>query len=147
MSYKGVFKPKNTSKYLGNPSNIIYRSRWELKLMMYFDNHKDVLGWASEEIAIPYRSPIDRRIHRYFVDFYVKRLVKGKIRESLIEVKPKVQTRPPKAAKTGKPTRRFVTEVRTWGINQAKWNAATEFCKDRGWDFLIMTEDELNIND
>jgi len=145
MSYKGVFKPKNPNKYLGNPSNVIYRSRWELKLMMYLDSHQDVLGWASEEIAIPYKSPMDRRIHRYFVDFYVKRLVKGSVKESLIEVKPKCQTTPPKPPKTNKPTRRFVTEVRAWGINQAKWKAAQEFCKDRGWDFLIMTEDELNI--
>lgn len=144
MSYKGVFKPKNPSKYLGNSSNIIYRSLWELKLMMYLDNHKDVLNWASEEIAVPYRSPVDRRIHRYFVDFYVKRNIQGKIKESLIEIKPKRQTKPPKTSKS-KPTPRLINEIKTWSVNQAKWKAAEEFCKDKGWNFLIMTEDELNI--
>jgi len=144
MSYKGVFKPKNPSKYLGNSSNIIYRSLWELKLMMYLDNHKDVLNWASEEIAVPYRSPVDRRIHRYFVDFYVKRNIQGKIKESLIEIKPKRQTQPPKTSKS-KPTPRLINEIKTWSVNQAKWKAAEEFCKDKGWNFLIMTEDELNI--
>lgn len=144
MSYKGVFKPKNPSKYLGNSSNIIYRSLWELKLMMYLDSHKDVLNWASEEIAVPYRSPVDRRIHRYFVDFYVKRNIQGKIKESLIEIKPKRQTQPPKTSKS-KPTPRLINEIKTWSVNQAKWKAAEEFCKDKGWNFLIMTEDELNI--
>ncbi len=144
MSYKGVFKPKNPSKYLGNSSNIIYRSLWELKLMMYLDNHKDVINWASEEIAVPYRSPLDRRMHRYFVDFYVKRVIQGKIKESLIEIKPKRQTQPPKVYKS-KATPRVINEIKTWSVNQAKWKAAEEFCRDKGWNFLIMTENELNI--
>jgi hypothetical protein len=144
MSYKGIFKPKNPSKYLGNSSNIIYRSLWELKLMMYLDNHKDVLNWASEEIAVPYRSPLDRRIHRYFVDFYVKRKIQGMVKESLIEIKPKRQTLPPKVPKS-KVSPRVINEIKTWSVNQAKWKAAEEFCKDKGWNFLIMTEDELNI--
>lgn len=143
MSYKGPFKPRNPSKYLGDPSNIIYRSLWELKLMAYLDKHPDVLGWASEEIVVPYRSPFDRKLHRYYVDFYVKRRVDGKIRESLIEVKPKSQTKPPKVTQAR--TRKYINEVRTWGINQAKWKAANEYCKDRGWDFKIMTEHELDI--
>jgi len=143
MSYKGPFKPRNPSKYLGDPTNIIYRSLWELKLMTYLDKHPDVLGWASEEVVVPYRSPFDRKLHRYYVDFYVKRRVDGKIRESLIEVKPKSQTVPPKV-KTTK-NRKYLNEVRTWGVNQAKWKAANEYCKDRGWDFKIMTEHELDI--
>jgi len=143
MSYKGSFKPRNPSKYLGNPSNIIYRSLWELKLMTYLDKHPDVMGWASEEVIVPYRSPLDRRLHRYYVDFYVKRKVNGKIKESLIEVKPKSQTVPPKVKK--QKSRRYLNEVTTWGVNQAKWKAAQEYCRDRGWDFKIMTEHELDI--
>lgn len=144
MAYKGRFKPKNPQKYLGNPTNIIYRSLWEAKLMKYLDDHPDVLGWASEEIVIPYRSPLDGKRHRYFPDFYVKRRVNGLVKETLIEVKPKAQTIAPKK-KNGRPTARFIREVRTYGVNEAKWKAASDFCKDRGWDFKIMTEHELGI--
>ena len=94
--YKGKFKPKNPKKYIGDPSNIIYRSRWELKLMSYLDKHPHVLEWGSEELIIPYKSPIDGRYHRYFPDFLVKRINKNGQKETiLIEVKPEYQTVPP----------------------------------------------------
>lgn len=144
MSYKGRFRAVNPQKYKGDPSNIVYRSRWELKLMGHLDAHPDVLQWSSEEVVIPYRSPIDGRIHRYFVDFYVKKKTSQGIEEVLIEVKPKAQTAPPQA-RTGKPTRRYINEVHTWGINEAKWNAAKDYCMSRGWKFVIMTEHELGI--
>jgi hypothetical protein len=145
MAYKGYFRPKNPSKYRGDPTNIIYRSRWELKLMMYLDDHKDVIQWSSEEVIIPYRSPIDGKIHRYFVDFLVTKINKeGKKETSLIEVKPAAQTKPP-AITENKKSRRYINEVMTWGVNEAKWKAATEYCKDRGWKFLIFTERELGI--
>ena len=73
MSYKGRYIPKNPNKYKGDPTNIIYRSSWELKLMRYLDEHSDVVQWASEEFFIPYKSPIDGRYHRYFPDFWMKR--------------------------------------------------------------------------
>lgn len=143
-TYKGYFKPKNPKKYKGDPTNIVYRSSWELKLMMYFDDHKDVISWGSEEIIIPYRSPIDGRIHRYFPDFIVTKINKdGKKETSLIEVKPFYQTKPPE--KKSKVTKKYLTEVKTWGINEAKWKSAIEFCKDRGWTFHIFTEKELGI--
>jgi hypothetical protein len=148
--YQGRFKPKNPQKYAGDPTNIIYRSGWEFKLMRYLDIHPDVVEWGSEELVIPYRSPIDGRIHRYFPDFIVKQInSNGKKETILIEVKPKAQTRPPDVSKaktaTGRASRRYITEVKTWGINQAKWKAAQEFCKDRGWKFQIMHEDHLGV--
>jgi len=149
MAYKGVFRARNPKKYKGNPSNIIYRSRWELKLMMKLDEHPDVLEWSSEEIVIPYRSPIDGRMHRYFPDFFVKQRNRDGIVECLIiEVKPYAQTQQPMLMETknNKPTRRYINEVMTWGINSAKWKAAEEYCKDRQWKFVIMTERELGIN-
>lgn len=147
MSYKGYFKPRNPEKYRGDPTNIIYRSLWELKLMGHLDSHPDVIQWASEEFIIPYRSPIDNRIHRYFPDFYVKRKNKhGIIEVLIIEVKPYKETIPPTPLDKGKkPTKRFLNEVRTYGINSSKWKAAREFCSDRGWNFQIMTEKELGI--
>jgi hypothetical protein len=143
-SYQGYFKPKNPQKYKGDPTNIVYRSSWELKLMTYLDLHKDIVTWGSEELFIPYRSPIDNKIHRYFPDFIVTKINKeGKKETALIEVKPAAQTKPPK--KQEKVTRKYITEVTTWGINEAKWKAADEYCKDRGWSFHIFTERELGI--
>lgn len=144
MAYKGYFRPKNISKYRGDPSNIIYRSRWELKLMMHLDDHPHVVNWGSEEVVIPYRSPIDGRVHRYFPDFIVTKLnSEGKKETVIIEVKPAAQTKPPDYQ--SKPTRRYITEVTTWGVNEAKWKAANEFCLNRGWKFQIFTEKELGI--
>ena len=149
-AYQGKFKPKNPSKYLGDPTNIIYRSGWELKLMLYLDAHPNVLRWGSEEVIIPYRSPIDGRIHRYYPDFFVEQINKDKKKERiLIEVKPKAQTKAPDVSKKMTPkgmiSKRYLTEVATYGVNQAKWKAAEEFCADRGWKFQLMTEVELGI--
>ena len=144
MSYRGYFKPRNPSKYNGDPSNIIYRSSWEAKLMKYLDDHPDVIKWSSEEICIPYRSPVDNKLHRYFPDFVIKKKnSQGLIETLMIEVKPKSQTVPPKIQK--KPSKKYVNEVFTWGINSAKWKAAQQFCEDRKWKFVIMTEDQLGI--
>jgi hypothetical protein len=143
-TYKGFFKPKNPNKYKGDSSNIIYRSRWELKFMMYLDERKEVVSWGSEEVVIPYRSPIDGKIHRYFTDFIVTKINSNGIKEtSIIEIKPLKQTKPPKIQ--SKLTRQYITEVKTWGVNEAKWKAATAYCKDKGWTFQILTEKELGI--
>lgn len=144
MVYQGYFKPKNPQKYRGDPSNIIYRSSWELRFMMYLDDHPDVIQWQSEEFFIPYKSPIDGRWHRYFPDFLIKKRNKEGLTETvLVEIKPLAQTKPPK--KQDKVTKRYITEVKTWGVNEAKWKAALEFCKDRKWTFHIFTEKDLNI--
>jgi len=146
MAYQGVFKPKNPQKYLGNPTNIIYRSRWELKFMMYLDSQQNVIQWASEEFCIPYRSPMDNRVHRYFPDFLVKKKTPDNQIETLVvEIKPMSQSKPPKP-QTGKPTRSYLQEVYNWGINSAKWEAANKYCGERGWKFLVIGEKELGIN-
>lgn len=141
---KGRFSPKNYKKYKGDPTNIIYRSSWELRVMRYLDENTNIIEWSSEEIAIPYRSPVDNRMHRYFPDFIVKaKMADGSIKTLMLEVKPKVQTREPE--KRTKMTKKYLTEVMTWGVNQAKWRAAEEYCKDHGWDFRLITEDQLGV--
>ena len=145
MSYKGKYKPSLPSKYKGDPTNIISRSLWERKFMVYCDQTTNVLEWGSEEIALPYRSPIDNRIHRYFPDFYIKvRENTGRIKKYLIEVKPKKQCMEPKVQK--KKTKSYVYEVYEYAKNQAKWKAAKSFCQDRQWEFKILTENELGIS-
>tara|TARA_Y100000114_G_C11621732_1_gene260003 strand:- start:156 stop:596 length:441 start_codon:yes stop_codon:yes gene_type:complete len=144
MSYKGKYKPSNPKKYKGDPTNIIYRSLWERKFMVYCDNHSKILQWGSEEIALPYRSPIDNKIHRYFPDFFIKVKEKnGKIKRYIIEIKPKKQTIEPVVKK--RKTKGYIYEVYEYARNQAKWKAAEEFCKDRLWEFKILTEEELGI--
>lgn len=141
---KGRFTPKNTSKYRGDYRNIIYRSSWELKFMKYCDLNNNILEWGSEEIAIPYRSPLDGKVHRYFVDFYIKvRDINGEIQKYLVEIKPKKQTKEPKKQK--RITKSYLYEVNEYVKNQAKWAAAEEFCEDHSMHFKIITEDELKV--
>jgi len=142
MAYKGRFKPENPAKYKGNPTNIIYRSLWERHLMVYLDKHPDVIQWNSEEFFIPYKSPLDKRYHRYYPDFWVKKKNKdGTVETTVIEVKPKAQTAQP--IKNEKHPRRFAKQVKTYAVNVRKWEAAKEFCDDRKWKFQILTEDNL----
>jgi hypothetical protein len=145
MAYRGRYKPTNPQKYKGDPTNIIYRSLLERRFMVWCDINSSVLEWNSEEVVVPYKSPIDMRYHRYFVDFWIRyRDRTGNLRACLIEVKPHKQTMKPKKKEGSvKPTRRYLNEIMTWGVNQAKWKAATEYCLDRNWEFKILTEKQL----
>lgn len=143
-TYKGKYTVKNPKKYRGNIADVVYRSAWELKLMNWCDKTEAVIEWGSEIAVIPYVSPIDKKIHRYFVDFYMKIENKhGNIKKYLIEVKPKKFTQEP--VKPKRITKHFIQEVHTYGINQAKWKAAREFCATKGFEFIILTEDELKV--
>jgi hypothetical protein len=144
MAYSGTFKPTNPAKYAGDHKNIIYRSSWECRVMAWLDKNPDVISWASEELIVPYVSPVDGRYHRYFPDFLVKVKTKdGKTKTMMLEVKPKKQTKEPEKKK--RITKQYINEVTTWGVNQAKWKAATEYCTDRGWEFMLVTEDHLGL--
>ena len=142
-AYKqGRFKPTNPEKYKGNAENIIFRSDWERRIMCWMDTNKNILEWSSEEIIVLYRSPVDNSVRRYFPDIYMKyRLPSGELKETLLEIKPDVQTRPP--VKPSRKTKKYLQEVVTYGINQAKWQAAEKYCSDRGWDFRVLTEHDL----
>lgn len=143
-TYKGKYIPKNPNKYKGDHTNIIYRSSWELKFMKYCDARKSIIEWSSEEIIIPYRSPLDGRIHRYFVDFYIKSIdTNNNITNYLVEVKPKNKINPP--VKNSQNSKKYLHEVYEYLKNQAKWNAAKEYCRDKKMEFIIITEDNLGI--
>jgi len=142
MAYKGKFSPKNPNKYKGDPTNIIWRSLWEKRVMTYLDENSNVIEWSSEEVIVPYISPVDNRRHRYFPDFLIKvKQANGNIKTMLLEVKPKQQTKEPKVQK--RKSKQYITEVTTWAVNQAKWKYAKEYCLDRGWEFKILTEEEI----
>ena len=139
MAYSGKSTPRNPKKYKGDPTKIIYRSLWERKFMNFCDTKPSVTKWASEEIFIPYRSPKDGKIHRYYPDFYMK--TGGK--ESIIEIKPLKQCSPPKEPK--RKTARYKAECLTYLVNQAKWKYARKWCKARNLSFVILTEKDLNV--
>jgi hypothetical protein len=144
MSYKGKYQPSFPKKYKGDPTNIIYRSLWERKFMVYCDLNEKVLEWGSEEMFVWYRSPIDSKPHRYFPDFYIKvQESSGQIKKYLIEIKPKRQTTPP--PKQQRQTKKYLYEAYEYAKNQAKWEAAKEWCADRGYEFKVLTENELGI--
>lgn len=146
MAYKGYYRLINTDKYRGNPTNIVYRSLWEKHFMKYCDTNKNVLAWSSEEITIPYRSPLDRRLHRYYPDFWLKAIDQdGNVIELLIEIKPKKQTKSPELNSNKLKSKKHILEARTWVINQAKWEAAEAFCNKRKWKFKILTEEHLFV--
>jgi len=143
-SIKSKYKPSYPKKYKGDPNNIICRSSWERKFCKWCDLNESIVAWGSEEFCIPYISPVDSRIHRYFPDFIIKvKESTGKIKTYIVEVKPERQTVPPK--KKTRVTKSYIYECQTYAVNQAKWKAAKEFCDDRMIEFKIVTEKELGI--
>ena len=143
-SIKSIFKPSHPRKYKGDARNIICRSSWERRFCNWCDINESILEWGSEEFWIPYLSPIDNRTHRYFPDFIIKvKESTGVIKTYVIEVKPKSQTKPP--IKKKRVSKSYLYEMKTYSVNQAKWKAADEWCKDRKIEFKIITENELGI--
>ena len=141
--HQGKFIPKNPEKYVGNTTEIVFRSSWERKAMIFFDENPNVTKWASEEIIVPYISPLDGREHRYFPDFVIEvNDREGRTRKIMVEIKPHVQCSPPKQKKQ---TKRMITEMSTYMVNSAKWAAAVVFCNRVGMEFKILTEYELGV--
>ena len=139
-TYKGIYRPTNPNKYAGDPNRIVYRSNWERKFMLYCDRNDEITYWASEELAIPYVNPIDRKVHRYFPDFIIK-TKNGK--RFMIEIKPSIQTKKP--TPKIKKSKAFMRESLEYIKNMAKWQAADVYCNDNGMEFKIFTEKELGI--
>jgi len=137
-TYKGKYKVKNISKYEGDSSNCTFRSLWERQVFRWLDDHPKVLKWGSETVVIPYRCKTDGKPHRYFTDLKIK-MDNGKT--YIIEIKPKAQTREPKVK--SRKTKRYITEVMQYVKNTSKWESAKEYCENRGWEFAIWTEDEI----
>jgi hypothetical protein len=140
---QGVFTAQNAQKYKGK-FPIIYRSSLELKVMRWFDTNNNIVTWGSESVIIPYISPLDGRMHRYFVDFIaVLKEANGNLKKFIIEIKPHKQTIKPEATKNKK-VKTMIYEQTEWVRNQAKWSAAEAWGKTKGYDFIILTEKHIN---
>lgn len=141
-NYKqGVFRPLNKEKYKGTLP-IVYRSSLELKVFRWFDHNPKVISWGSETVIIPYKSPADGKLHRYFVDANITLADGDTHYKYLIEIKPYAQVMPPKKSNRKKPST-ILYESITYDINQAKWQAAREWCKRHNYKFLIFTEKHI----
>jgi hypothetical protein len=141
---QGKYILRNPSKYVGDPKNIVFRSSWELKLLRFFDSNPNVLKYSSEEIVIPYYDKATGRNRRYFVDFAAMIKQKdGVVKKYLIEVKPLKQTIAPK--KKSNNSKGYLEEVTTYITNRCKWDAAEDFCKKNGWEWMILTEKNLGL--
>jgi hypothetical protein len=139
---QGKYAPLNPQKIIGDPNNLVYRSSWEKVVMSRFDVAPFIIKWGSECLYIPYRSPKDKRIHRYFIDFVIVTKKDNKYQVTLIEVKPNSQTKVPRKTER-KSDKTYLTEGITYLVNQAKWSAAEEYCKQKGFNFMILTEKEI----
>lgn len=132
----GNYTPKNPNKYIGKMP-IRYRSSWEFAAMTTFDNHPNIIGWASESISIPYYNPILKKMSMYIPDFLLIYIDKSQKKHcELIEVKPL------KELPTYTGTINYKTKL-TQVINAAKWKAAVAFCAKRNWYFRVATEQEM----
>jgi hypothetical protein len=140
MAYKGKFVPMHPKKYAGDASNIVFRSLWERKVMVDLDANPNVLLWGSEEVVIPYVSPKDGKIHRYFPDFIVRAQDRnGDIKVIMLEIKPEKETKPPSTRGRKRPGQ-LLKEQMTYDVNQAKWAAARAYCAARNIEFKVVTE-------
>ena len=137
-SYRGLFRPNNPKKYVGNTKQIVYRSLLERRFMRYCDLNQDILYWASEELPVRYYNPLDKKYHRYFPDFVVKTVNNDKY---MIEIKPYRQVKKPKQPK--RKTKSYMRESFEYIKNQAKWQAAKSYCDDNGMKFKLITEKDL----
>jgi len=139
---QGVYTPVHPEKYIGE-SEVVYRSSWEKRLMGFLDNNNSVLFWNSESAIVKYVSPLDNKIHKYYVDFLAKMKLKdGSIKTYAIELKPIMQTKMPLPNKNKE---RFLQEMSTYLVNQAKWKTATEYFAKMNVEFMVLTEKDLGI--
>lgn len=139
----GTFTPLNPQKYVGNIEDIIFRSSYELAAFKFCDSEPAILKWNAEEEIIKYISPKDNKPHRYMMDLkiWTKNVKTGVEQITLVEIKPEIQTRPPRKGNKKQDT--YIRECATWSINSAKWEATRQMCKSRGWNFIHWTEEHL----
>jgi len=132
---QGAYTVKNPGKYVGKGTPR-YRSGWELTFMMFLDNNDNIMQWASESIAIPYRNPITGKQSMYVPDFLVTyRGRDNTTRAELIEIKPKKQSLI--ESKMSDRDRAIVA------VNYAKWDSATKWARRNGLTFRVINEDMI----
>jgi len=139
---QGYFNCLHPEKYNGS-FPIIYRSSLELKFLRWCDGASHVTNWTSESYIVPYQSPLDGKIHKYFIDNSITLKDKNGIEHKfLVEIKPLRMTKPPTESKK-KSTATLLYEKTNWIKNQSKWRSAEQFAAKKGMKFIILTEEDL----
>ncbi len=141
---QGKYRLIHPEKYVGDATDIVFRSSWERRFNRWCDLNPSVVKWNSEGIIVPYWSEADQKMRRYFVDYIVQLQTNEGLKTLLVEIKPEAQTRPPKKHGNKKPET-YLAEMTTWQVNQDKWKAATEWAEKHGMEFRILTEYDLGI--
>lgn len=136
---QGIYSPQHPEKYKGS-TPIIYRSGLELKVMRWFDDNSNIISWGSESVVVPYVSPKDGKVHKYFLDFVFSIRKNGEIKKYIVEVKPSKQTVAPKPRKNKKS---FMYESMQYAVNTSKWKSAAEWANKNGYKFVIFTEKHI----
>ena len=139
---QGTYEAVNKDKYVGTRA-ARYLSGWELEVFRWCDRSPNILKWGSEVVVVPYYNPVKQRKARYLVDVYMKyRNKSGEIKEALIEIKPLSQCKKPSKGRRKKEST-YIEECLTYSVNQAKWEAASKYAAERGWEFRAITENSI----
>ncbi|WGH49579.1 head completion [Alishewanella phage vB_AspM_Slickus01] len=139
---QGYYDVKNVEKYCGTKTHIRYLSSYELRFFEWCDRCTAIIKWSAETVIVPYHNPLKGKMCRYIVDIYFKYTNKhGVVCEELVEIKPSAQCKRPNKGKKSEKT--YQSEMATWIVNQAKWQAAKKYAEERSWNFRIITENSL----
>jgi hypothetical protein len=139
---QGKYEVVNRDKYKGDPDKVKFRSSYEAHCYAWADRTESVLSWAVETIVVPYIDPVTNKKRRYIVDMWMEYKDRnGDVKIELIEIKPKNQCVAPKRG--GKRKDVFENEIATYMTNQAKWQYADQYARERGWGFRVITEDSI----
>ena len=138
MAYKTRFTPENPKKYIGDHTKIVCRSLWERNVCKFCDMTEGIVKWSFEEIIVPYMSPFDKKYHNYYPDFIIQFKNADGLKTWMVEVKPKKQTMLKENASK--------RDRLTWILNNAKWEAAKNYCQKNNMEFKIITEKEIFAN-
>ena len=142
---QGYFNVNESVKYIGKEKKVIYRSSWEKRFCIWCESSPTILQWACETIEIKYFCPVNQKQRNYYPDFLIKT---SDNKVLIVEVKPKkdylILPVVPKR-KTDKSITNFINAKKTIAINLAKFSSAKEYCKIRGWEFLVVNEDWFKL--
>lgn len=138
---QGYYTCKNPDKYVGDLSKIVYRSSWEFKFLRWCDNTPAVKKFSSEPFSIPYLDPVDKRVHNYFIDYWME-LEKedGTLQRWIVEVKPARHVAMPDPPKnqTAKSLANHISQVKRVMKNIAKFQAARNYAKQQKMKFAVL---------
>ena len=153
---QGLYTPKNKDKVikLNSKGGLWYRSGLEQKMMIYLDNNSKIVNWGAEHLSIPYEKTeydndtkdLKTTEHCYYPDFYYELLREdGTVMKVVAEVKPLSETMEPKLPHnpTSKQLKNFEYSLKMYNKNLSKWTYMIEYCRKKGFEFIIVTEERL----